>query len=269
MQVVRFLTEDGTVTHGQLVGPRQAKPLIGDLFGSCEVGQKPMRVVKHLAPVDPPNVFGIGRNYAAHVQETGADRPERPLVFLLPTTAVAPPEGAVILPAPAPEHVDFEAELAVVIGRTARQVSVEQALEYVFGYTCANDVTARDCQQNDGQWARAKGFDTFCPLGPLIVTTDELDHADLRIQCRLNGETMQDASTQAMLFSVPELVSHLSHQFTLQPGTVILTGTPAGVGFVRQPPRYLRDGDQVEVEIEGIGVLRNNVFAERLTPKAV
>jgi 2-keto-4-pentenoate hydratase/2-oxohepta-3-ene-1,7-dioic acid hydratase in catechol pathway len=140
-------------------------------------------------------------------------------------------------------------------------VSPEHALDYVFGYTAANDVTARDCQKNDKQWVRAKGFDTFCPLGPVLVTADEFDPHDVQIQSRLNGELMQDASTNAMLFNVPELISYLSHQFTLRPGTLLLTGTPEGVGFVRQPPVFLRDGDEIEVFVAGIGRLANCVFS--------
>ena len=152
--------------------------------------------------------------------------------------------------------------MTVVIGRVARNVSEADALQYVFGYTCANDVSARDCQRNDKQWSRAKGFDTFCPLGPWIVTADELDPSDLRIVTRVNGETMQDARTSEMIHGPAKLVSYLSQQFTLLPGTVILTGTPAGVGMARTPPRFLREGDEVAVEIEGIGTLINLVVAD-------
>jgi 2-keto-4-pentenoate hydratase/2-oxohepta-3-ene-1,7-dioic acid hydratase in catechol pathway len=261
MQLARFLTEQHEPIYGQIVGERLARPLHGDLFGAHTFGETAVRIAKFLAPVEPANIFAIGRNYAAHVAETGAERPADPLVFMKPTTAVAPPNGVIILPRSAPEQVDFEAELAVVIGRACRDVSPEHALDYVFGYTAANDVTARDCQKNDKQWVRAKGFDTFCPLGPVLVTADEFDPHDVQIQSRLNGELMQDASTNAMLFNVPELISYLSHQFTLRPGTLLLTGTPEGVGFVRQPPVFLRDGDEIEVFVAGIGRLANCVFS--------
>ncbi len=163
-----------------------------------------------------------------------------------------------MLPAAAPDEVDYEAELAVVIGRTARNVGKDEALDYVLGYTCGNDVSARDCQlRHDSQWARGKSFDTFCPLGPVIET--QLDPENVRVCTRLNGELMQDGCTSDMIFSVRELVSYCSQQMTLLPGTVLMTGTPDGVGFARRPPVYLRPGDRVEVEIEGIGVLQNPV----------
>lgn len=215
-----------------------------------------------LAPLDPPNIFAIGRNYRAHAAETGSAVPERPLVFEKPTTSVIGPEERIVLPLSAPTEVDYEAELAIVIGRTARNVSENEALQHVFGYTCANDVSARDCQRSDKQWTRAKGFDTFCPLGPWIVTADEIRPDDLRIQSRLNGETMQDARSSDMIHSPAAIVSFLSHQFTLLPGTLILTGTPEGVGMARNPPRFLRPGDELQVEIESIGTLVNSVVAE-------
>jgi 2-keto-4-pentenoate hydratase/2-oxohepta-3-ene-1,7-dioic acid hydratase in catechol pathway len=221
----------------------------------------PVTVDEFLAPLAPPNVFAIGRNYRAHAKETGSEAPEQPLIFCKPTTSVIGPEDRIVLPAGAPSEVDFEAELAIVIGRLARNVPESEALSYVFGYTCANDVSARDCQRNDKQWTRAKGFDTFCPLGPWIVTADALDPNDLRIVSRVNGETMQDARTSEMIHSPAKLVSYVSHQSTLLPGTVILTGTPAGVGMARTPPRFLRQGDEVAVEIEGIGTLINLVVA--------
>jgi len=216
--------------------------------------------VRLRAPLEPPNVFAVGANYRSHIEEMGGTPPERPLIFCKPTTAVVGPDEPVILPAMAPNEVDYEAELAVVIGRRAKGLSPGEALSAVFGYTCANDVSARDCQKKiDRQWTRAKGFDTFCPLGPWIET--ELDPANLRVSLRLNGETMQDGSTATMFFSIPYLVSYLSQAFTLLPGTVILTGTPAGVGAARKPPRFLRPGDVTEVDIAGVGVLRNPISA--------
>ncbi len=260
MRIARFMSTDGRVMYGTPVGERTFCPLAGDLFGKLRPLDREVTAAKLLAPVEPPNIFAIGRNYAAHVKETGARRPERPLVFMKPTTAVTGPRVPIVLPESAPEQVDFEAELAVVISRTARGVSPAQASEHVLGYTCANDVTARDCQAADKQWARAKGFDTFCPLGPWLVTADELDPGNCAISSRLNGTSMQSASTAEMIIPPFELISYLSHQFTLLPGTVILTGTPEGVGFVRQPPVFLRDGDTIEIEVEGIGLLENEVI---------
>ncbi|WP_226344534.1 fumarylacetoacetate hydrolase family protein [Agilicoccus flavus] len=204
--------------------------------------------VRLLAPVIPRSkVIGIGRNYAAHAAELGNDVPERPLMFLIPNTAVIGPDDPVVIPSVVTE-ASYEGELAVVIGRMCKDVPVEKVDDVIFGYTCANDVTARDLQQSDKQWARAKGFDTFCPLGPWIET--DLDHRDVRVQTRLDGQTVQDGSTSLMIFDIPTLVAYVSSAFTLLPGDVILTGTPAGVGRVE-------DGQSVEVEIDGIGTLRN------------
>lgn len=260
MRIGRFVTTTGEACYGELVGAREARPLVGDLYEDRRFADETVDVAKFLAPVAPPNIFAIGRNYAAHVSETGASRPAAPLVFMKQTTSLNVTGGVIVLPDSAPEQVDFEAELAIVIGRVAHEVSPAEAPAYVLGYTCANDVTARDCQAGDGQWIRAKGFDTFCPLGPWLVTREEIDPTDLAIRSRLNGETMQEARTSAMMFGPFELISYLSHQFTLLPGTVILTGTPEGVGFVRQPPVFLREGDEIEVEIEGLGTLRNRVM---------
>ncbi|HVP11495.1 MAG TPA: fumarylacetoacetate hydrolase family protein [Phycisphaerae bacterium] len=220
-----------------------------------------MPVVRRLAPVDPPNIFAIGRNYREHAEEMKAAETEaEPLVFLKATTSVIGPDDSIVLPRSAPDEVDFEGELAVVIGRTARDVSEDRALDYVLGYCCANDVSARDCQKRrDKQWARGKSFDTFCPLGPAIVTGDSLAVGSLRVRTTLNGRIMQEASTADMIFPVPALVSYLSRQFTLLPGTVILTGTPGGVGAARSPQVFLRPGDEVTVEVEGIGALTNHV----------
>ena len=206
------------------------------------------------------NVIAIGLNYRRHAAEGGHQVPEFPLVFVKLTTSVIGPGDPILLPTDAPDEVDYEAELAVVIGKTARKVSEADALKYVLGYTCANDVSARDCQvRRDKQWARAKGFDTFCPLGPCLLIDPKQDPNALPIRCRLNGKVMQDSNTADMIFSVPRLISYLSHQFTLLPGTVIVTGTPEGVGVARKPPVFLRDGDTIAVEIDGIGELVNPV----------
>ncbi len=205
-----------------------------------------------LAPVIPRSkVVGIGRNYAAHAAELGNDLPDEPLAFLKPNTSVIGPGDPIRLPVQSVQ-VEYEGELAVVIGRVCRDVPVERVPEVVLGYTCANDVTARDLQRRDGQWWRAKGFDTFCPLGPYLVT--DLDPADLRVRTRLDGALVQDARTSAMVFDVARLVAHVSSAMTLLPGDVILTGTPEGVG-------PMVAGQRVEVEIEGIGTLSNPVAA--------
>jgi 2-keto-4-pentenoate hydratase/2-oxohepta-3-ene-1,7-dioic acid hydratase in catechol pathway len=209
--------------------------------------------VRLLAPVIPRSkVIGIGRNYADHAKEMGGEPPAQPLMFLVPNTAVVGPGDPIVMPAGSQE-VSYEGELAVVIGRIAKDVPRERVSEVVYGYTCANDVTARDWQRGDGQWARAKGFDTSKPLGPWIST--ELDVSDLRIQSRIDGETRQDGRTADMIFDVETLVSYVSAAFTLLPGDVILTGTPAGVGLVEP-------GQRVDVEIEGIGTL-TNTFVRR------
>ena len=217
---------------------------------------------KLLAPVCPPNVIALGLNYRKHAVESQMKLPERPLMFLKATTSVIGPNDPIVLPHMAPTEVDYEAELCLVIGKTARNVSEAEALEYVMGYTCGNDVSARDCQirLDGGQWARGKSFDTFCPLGPWIET--DLDPDNVAIGSRLNGQTMQASNTSDLIFNCRQLVSYLSHSLTLLPGTVIMTGTPEGVGFVRQPPVYMQAGDVIEIEIEGIGVLRNPVVAD-------
>jgi 2-keto-4-pentenoate hydratase/2-oxohepta-3-ene-1,7-dioic acid hydratase in catechol pathway len=204
--------------------------------------------VRLLAPVIPRSkVIGVGKNYADHAREMGGEPPTEPLLFLVPNTAVVGPGDPVVMPS-ITDEVSYEGELAVVIGRIAKDVPRERVKEVVYGYTCANDVTARDLQRSDGQWARAKGFDTSCPLGPWIVT--DLDVSDLAIRTRHGGEVVQDGTTADMIHDVETLVSHISQAFTLLPGDVILTGTPAGVGLV-QP------GSSVSVEIEGIGTLTN------------
>lgn len=263
MRIVRFEGPDGRTHTGRLLDERTALPLTGDVFGPWKFADEAVRIRRPLPPVEPANVFAIGRNYRAHVEETGARLPERPLVFMKPTTAVLGPNEQIVLPESAPDEVDFEAELAIIVGRVARRVSEQAALDHVLGYTCANDVSARDCQRGDKQWTRAKGFDTFCPLGPWLVTPDELDPDNCGIRSRLNGEIMQDSTTASMIHSCAGLVSYLSHQFTLLPGTVILTGTPEGVGFARRPAVFLKEGDRIEIEIDGIGTLVNPVTRER------
>lgn len=207
--------------------------------------------VRLLAPVIPRSkVVGVGRNYADHVKEMGNDVPTEPLLFLKPNTSVVGPDDPIVLPSFSQE-VSYEAELAVVIGKITKDVEPEHALEKVFGYTVANDVTARDAQRNDGQWARAKGFDSSCPLGPWIET--DLDPDAVAVRSRVNGEPRQDGHTEQMIFDVRFLISYISRAFTLLPGDVILTGTPAGVGSIVH-------ADRVECEVEGIGTLMNPVI---------
>jgi 2-keto-4-pentenoate hydratase/2-oxohepta-3-ene-1,7-dioic acid hydratase in catechol pathway len=205
--------------------------------------------VRLLAPVLPSKIVAIGLNYRAHAEETGRPLPEEPMIFIKPSTCVISPGDAILMP-PQSQRVDHEAELAVVIGRAAKNVGVGDALDYVLGYTCANDVTARDLQAKDVQFTRAKGFDTFGPLGPHVVT--DIDGGKLDISCRVNGEVRQRSNTSDLVFGVAELVAFVSSVMTLLPGDVIMTGTPDGIS-------PLADGDTVEIEIEGIGVLSNPV----------
>lgn len=209
---------------------------------------------------NPSKIVCIGQNYADHCRETGADIPDFPLVFCKFTTSLLPHGGEISWHPQMTEQVDYEAELAVVIGKKATHVSEEKAMEYVAGYTMANDVSARDVQFHDGQWVRGKSFDTFCPLGPFVVTPESLpDPHALDIACRVNGVTLQDSNTSELIFRIPYLISYISHSSTLLPGDIILTGTPHGIGIFRDPPILLQSGDTVEVEIEGIGILINTV----------
>jgi 2-keto-4-pentenoate hydratase/2-oxohepta-3-ene-1,7-dioic acid hydratase in catechol pathway len=216
--------------------------------------------VKLMAPVPRPSkIICIGLNYLDHVAESGAEIPKSPLIFSKFNTCVAAAEDPIVLPVGS-EQVDFEAELAVVIGRHAKNIKLEDAMDHVFGYTNFNDVSARDMQFADGQWQRGKSCDTFAPFGEYVATKDEIpDPHNLRIQFRLNGETMQDSNTRQLIFKIPELVEYLSRSVTLEPGDVIATGTPPGVGFARKPPVFLKDGDVCEVEIDGLGILINSV----------
>jgi len=260
MRIARIRTAAGTTTYAVVEGA-SVQPVEGDLFGSLKKAGKPLALaeVKLLAPLEPSSVLGLGLNYRGHVKDEKTTVPKEPILFLKHTQSVIGPEEAIVLPAMAPTDVDYEAELAVVIGRTARNVARSDALRYVFGCTCANDVSARDVQIRNGQWALGKSFDTFCPLGPWIETG--LDASRLRLQGRLNGKVLQDASTADLIFDVGYLVSFLSQCMTLLPGTVLLTGTPAGCARAFDPPAFLRPGDVFEVDIEGIGVLRNPVTA--------
>jgi 2-keto-4-pentenoate hydratase/2-oxohepta-3-ene-1,7-dioic acid hydratase in catechol pathway len=253
MQFVRYLSTSGEVRSGWVLGD-MIGPVEGSIFTEFGRGEAnfPRQSLRLLAPVQPSKVICVGRNYVAHAQEHQVEVPEVPMLFLKPPSAVIGPGAPILLP-PQSQRVEHEAELAVVIGQRGRWISPDQALDFVLGYTIANDVTARDLQYRDGQWARAKGFDTFCPLGPWIDT--DFDPADAVITCHVNGELRQMASTRDMVFSIRKLIAFASSVMTLEPGDVLLTGTPAGVGL-------LATGDMVEIAIEGLGELTNPVRAE-------
>ena len=252
MKIVRF--ERGDASGYGLVEGNLIYTLEGDPCGDFEPGVRVGRLgrVKLGSPCQPTKVVAVGLNYADHATEAGLPLPEEPIIFLKPSTAVIGHMDPIIYPAMS-QRVDYEAELAVVIGKRARNVPSHEARRYILGYTCGNDVTARDLQQKDGQWTRSKSFDTFCPLGPWIVT--DLNPSKLAITCRVNGQARQSGNTQDMVFKVWNLISFVSRVMTLEPGDVVMTGTPAGVG-------PLSPGNVVEVEIEGIGVLKNEVVSE-------
>jgi len=249
VKLVRF-RHGSRIATGAVDG-NYVRPLAGTFFDNpVPTGEEvPLADVRLLAPVLPSKVVAVGRNYSEHAQEMGGDVPEEPVIFLKPSTAVIGPGEPIPYPSIS-SRVDHEAELAVVVGRLARRISAEEAGRYILGFTCANDVTARDLQTKDGQWTRAKSFDGFCPLGPWIET--DLDPTDLALECRLNGEPRQAARTSQLAFGPNALIEFITSVMTLLPGDVILTGTPAGVGPIQV-------GDKVEVEIEEIGVLENEV----------
>ncbi len=260
MRYVRFKRRGEDAVRLGWIEDERIGSIEGPLFGAHRRSPVtwPGTAVKLLAPLLPGKIVCVGRNYVEHAREHDAEVPDVPLLFLKPPSAVIGPRDPILLP-PQSQQVEHEAELAVVIGRKARQVAPDEAREVIFGYLAANDVTARDLQRKDGQWTRAKGFDTFCPLGPWIDT--EVDPGDLRITCRVNGQIRQLASTREMVFSVFQLVAFVSGIMTLEAGDVLLTGTPAGVG-------PLQGGDSVQVEIEGIGILENPVVGAAVEPSA-
>ena len=265
MKVIRFQDSEGDVRYGEWVDEGSARLIEGTIFETYRVTDRVVRIGKLLAPVEPRTILCVGLNYRRHAEETGAKMPDYPVLFIKAVNALNNPGDPVVIPKVAPGQVDYECELAVVIGKSAKNVERHQALDYVFGYTCANDVSARRWQKEGGgkQWCRGKSFDTFCPLGPCLVTTDKIpDPNNLKIKTTLNDEIMQDSNTSDMIFDVPSLVSFLSEGTTLLPGTVILTGTPQGVGFARNPPVFLKKGDRVTIEIERIGTLVSPVSEE-------
>jgi len=271
MKLIRFKDSSDRmrIITGVDCGDGFALPLAGSIFSSIEPIGEPIafELSNLVAPLDPVAIFAIGRNYEAHASEQGKVAPERPMLFMKNVASVVGPFDEVVIPkiCQEVEQTDFECELAVVIGKAAKDVAVDDALDFVLGYTVANDISARWWQKTagGGQFCRGKSFDTFCPLGPCVVTTDEIDDPQgLDLSTVLNGEVMQSSNTGDMIFSVAEMVSFLSEGTTLLPGTVILTGTPSGVGFARKPPRFLRGGDVLETTVAGIGTLRNGVRLE-------
>ena len=243
----RVRLADGSVHFSRVDGDDHALLSAAPWLGGVETGRVARGVL--LAPVAPSKIICVGRNYRAHAKEMGGDVPSEPLLFFKPPSAVIGPGDAIELP-PESERVDHEGELGIVIGTAGRRIPEPEALAHVFGATAVNDVTARDLQKKDGQWSRAKGFDTFCPVGPVVVCGLAL--GELSVVCRVRGETRQSGHTRDMIFSVAKLVAYASAAMTLHPGDLLVTGTPEGVG-------PLAAGDEVEVEIEGVGVLRNPV----------
>jgi 2-keto-4-pentenoate hydratase/2-oxohepta-3-ene-1,7-dioic acid hydratase in catechol pathway len=268
MRIIRYLDPQGQTRFAARRPDGTAREIDGELFGSHQVSERVAEVQKLLAPLAPAAIVCIGLNYRRHAAEGKAPIPKWPVVFMKTPTAVQNPGDPIYLPRQlASEQVDYECELAVVIGRTCKNVLREEALDYVLGYTCANDVSARDWQKEKGgsQWCRGKTFDTFCPLGPCLVTCDEIPNPNaLAIKTILNGQVLQDWNTDDMIFDVPTLIEFLSGSTTLAAGTVILTGTPHGVGMARTPPLWLADGDEITIEIEKIGSLTNPVRDEPL-----
>jgi 2-keto-4-pentenoate hydratase/2-oxohepta-3-ene-1,7-dioic acid hydratase in catechol pathway len=266
MKIVRFTDARGATHYGCRHQDGSTTLLEGDIYGDYRDSGQVVEPVKLLAPVQPVDIVCIGLNYARHAEEGGKPVPDKPVVFMKTSAAVQNPGDPIELPRKLrSDKVDYECELAVVIGKPCKNTSQHNALDYVLGYTCANDVSARDWQLQWGgsQWCRGKTFDTFAPLGPCLVTTDQITNPnDLQIKTTLNGEVMQDWTTSDMVFSVAQLIEFLSGSTTLLPGTVILTGTPPGIGAARQPPIFLQHGDTVTIEIEGIGQLTNPVVDE-------
>ena len=267
MKIVRFLSANNQILCGLYDPelPGLAKVIRGSVFGDFKITSEQVKIESFLSPVEPCNIMALGLNYRKHADETGITYPDIPVLFIKATTSVVGHLSPIILPAAGPQMVDYEAELAVIIGKKVKNIRPSEVMDCILGYTCANDVSARDwqMQKQKNQWARGKSFDSFCPLGPYLVTPDEIPDPDnLRIRTILNGNIMQDSSTADMIFDVAAIVSDLSRSMTLPAGTVILTGTPEGVGFTRQPPVYLQDGDVVTIEVEKIGQLTNPVTKE-------
>jgi len=266
MKLIRYLDHNSAIQHAIKHPDGSHERVSGNIYEGLQPTGEAADVAKLLAPVAPVAILCIGLNYRRHAEETGTKLPQYPVLFFKGINAVQNPGDPIVLPRHLrSDEVDYECELAVVIGKRCKNVSLENALDYVLGYTGGNDVSARDWQRNGGarQWCRGKTFDTFAPLGPCLVTPDEiLNPNTLGIRTILNGQTVQDCNTNDMIFEVPALIAYLSGSTTLLPGTVIFTGTPHGVGMARNPPLWLKPGDTVSIEIDGIGTLTNPVEEE-------
>ena len=266
MRIFRYLDQSGKMGFGRFDKEGNTFLILQKGDGDFEATDQRITPFQFLTPIDFRCIYAIGLNYRAHAEETGLEIPKYPMVFMKAPTAAQNPGDPIVLPRYLrSDKVDFEAELGVVIGRPCKNVKPEEALSYVLGYVCANDVSARDWQKEKGggQFCRGKTFDTFCPVGPCLATADEIpDPSKLTIRSFVNDDKMQESGTDDMIFDVPTLISFLSGSTTLLPGTLILTGTPSGVGEVRDPKRYLVPGDEVTVEIDGLGILTNPVVEE-------
>jgi len=269
VKIIRYLDRKGELGFGRLDDDGKVFVISQKEKGAFEATEEPADPGQILTPIDFRCIYCVGLNYKAHAEESGSELPKHPMIFMKAPTAAQNPGSPIVLPRfLKSEKVDFEGELGVVIGQPCKNVSREEALSHVLGYVCANDVSARDWQKEKGggQFCRGKTFDTFCPTGPCLVTTDEIpDPSKLTLRTTINGELMQESRTDDLIFDVPTLIEFLSGSTTLLPGTLILTGTPSGVGAARNPPRFLKAGDQVTVEIGGIGELVNPVVEEALT----
>ena len=266
MRIFRYLDQSGKMGFGRFDKDGNTFLILQKGDGDFEATDQRITPFQFLTPIDFRCIYAVGLNYRAHAEETGLDIPKYPMVFMKAPTATQNPGDPIVLPRYLrSDKVDFEGELGVVVGQPCKNVKPEEALSYVLGYVCANDVSARDWQKEKGggQFCRGKTFDTFCPVGPCLATADEIpDPSKLTIRSFVNDEKMQESGTDDMIFDVPTLISFLSGSTTLLPGTLILTGTPSGVGEARDPKRYLVPGDEVTVEIEGVGILTNPVVEE-------
>ena len=271
MRIFRYLDQAGAMGFGRLDEEEQPFLILKKDDGDFEVTDQKISPFSFLTPIDFRCIYAVGLNYRAHAEESGSELPEYPMIFMKAPTSIQNPGDPIVLPRfMRSDRVDFEGELGVVIGRPCKNVPPEEALSCVLGYTCVNDVSARDWQKEKGggQFCRGKSFDTFCPSGPCLATADEIpDPSKLTIRTFVNDEKMQESSTDDLIFDVPSLISFLSGSTTLLPGTLILTGTPSGVGDARDPKRYLVPGDEVTVEIDGVGTLTNPVVEETFEEK--
>jgi 2-keto-4-pentenoate hydratase/2-oxohepta-3-ene-1,7-dioic acid hydratase in catechol pathway len=266
MRIVRYRDPSGDISYASEQSDGTFLRMVGDVFENLETSNQPAKIDQRLAPVPIRMIWCVGKNYWRHAHEVGMSVEEFPVLFSKGVNSVQDPGEPIFLPDSAGSgEVDYEGELVVIISKPCRNVTRDRALDYVWGYTCGNDVSARDwqLQKGGGQWIRGKSFDTFAPLGPCLVTRDEIpDPGNLRLQTRLNGAIVQEGNTRDMIFDVPTLISFLSESTTLLPGTAIFSGTPHGVGMARNPPLWLKEGDEVSVIIERIGTLTNPVARE-------